>query len=35
MVLRLIVIVTVNPLPDVVAAPNAETICSGATRIST
>ncbi|MBX2893854.1 MAG: autotransporter-associated beta strand repeat-containing protein [Cyclobacteriaceae bacterium] len=25
------VIVTVNPLPDVVAAPNAETICSGAT----
>jgi hypothetical protein len=27
----IIVIVTVNPLPDVVAAPNAETICSGAT----
>jgi uncharacterized protein YfiM (DUF2279 family) len=25
------VIVTVNPLPDVVAAPNSETICSGAT----
>ncbi|MDZ7650113.1 MAG: PKD-like domain-containing protein [Cytophagales bacterium] len=25
------VIVTVNPLPDVVAAPNAETICSGTT----
>jgi hypothetical protein len=25
------VIVTVNPLPDVVAAPNAEAICSGAT----
>jgi hypothetical protein len=25
------VIVTVNPLPDVVAAPNSETICSGTT----
>jgi hypothetical protein len=29
--LPITVIVTVNPLPDVVAAPNAETICSGAT----
>jgi hypothetical protein len=31
MALPITVIVTVNPLPDVVAAPNAETICSGAT----
>ncbi len=27
----IVVIVTVNPLPDVIAAPNVETICSGAT----